>query len=244
MRFKRLVFFIIIMFNVTFLTYSLNMSSTTFDKRIDNGEGYSEVVFKNDSEVPIRYKFSAAEYEKKQEDMSSWVNFTPRVMTIPPFSERTLKIFAQTPKNEKIRKDEYSFYLKIDTVKIPTIMKDTGKIRASMQMSFIPIIEMMGYVGDPDFKKNILFKNSKIEKKNGKIYLIGELFNNSYAGKQIGFSYIASNGFILGGKWLGRLGANKNKKISLEVNSDKIEEISIYDADSLKEIKRVKLNFN
>ncbi|MGL5459967.1 MAG: hypothetical protein ACRDBY_10165 [Cetobacterium sp.] len=219
--------------------FSFDINTTLFDQRIDNGDGYKEIVFKNKYTESVRYKIKVIKSGENGKDMSNWVEVSPTIVNIQPLSEKVLKIFVKAPKEAK--KGEYSFKLQVEPIVIPTISKaKEGGVKGNSSVTFVPIIQMFGYVGDPDFKKNINLENMKLEKVNKEYILTGILVNNAYAGKNIGFNFIGDNNFIVEGKWIGRLNPNFKQKISIKVK-DKFKEISIYDAESNKEIKRISI---
>ncbi len=226
-------FFILIVTNI----YSFDINTVLFDQRIDNGNGYKEFILSNKYTENIRYKIKVLKSNKKDKDMSSWVEVSPTVLNIQPLSEKKLKIFAKAPKGAK--NGEYSFKLQVEPIIVPTISKvKEGKVKGSTNIAFVPIIEMFGYVGNPEFEKNIDLENLNLKKVDKEYVLSGTLVNKTYAGKNIGFNFIADNNFIVEGKWIGRLGPNFKEKITLKT-SNKFKEISIYDAETNKEIKRI-----
>lgn len=228
-----LISFLIFIINI----FSLNISDTIFDQRIDKQIGYKEIIFKNKYNDNIRYKITVLKAKKTDNDMSSWVKVSPRILNISPKSEKVLKIFAKSPQGAK--NGTYVFYLKITPIVIPTIKKsENSQIRGGSSVYFLPIIKMYGYVGNPDFKKNIKLKNIRLTKINKKYILKATLLNESYAGKNIGFNFIGNNNVILGGRWVGRIPPNFKQDIEVKVNY-RFEEISIYDAETYDEIKRV-----
>ncbi|MHA4990821.1 fimbrial biogenesis chaperone [Cetobacterium somerae] len=225
--------FILIVSNI----FCFDINTTLFDKRVDNGDGYKEIVFKNKYPESVRYKVKVIKSDDNKKDMSSWVEISPAVLNIGPLSERVLKIFAKSPNGTK--EGEYSFKLQIEPIVIPTIskVKEAG-VKGNSSISFVPIIEMFGYVGNPNFEKNINLENANLKKSEKEYILTGTLVNNAYAGKNIGFSFIGDNNFIVSGKWIGRVKPNFREEVNIKVK-DNFREILIYDADTNKEIRRV-----
>lgn len=218
-------------------TFSFNLSTTLFDQRIDGEEGYKEIVFKNKFIESVRYKVKILKSDEQDSDISNWVEVSPTVLNIQPLSEKVLKIFVKSPKG--VKEKEYSFRLQIEPIVIPTISKvKEGVVNRNSSVSFVPIIKMYGYTGDPNFKKNINLDNITLKKSDKNYILSGTLSNNTYAGKNIGFNFIGDNNFIVEGKWIGRVNPNFKKDITIKVN-EKFKEISIYDAETNKEIKRI-----
>lgn len=219
--------------------FSFDISTTIFDQRIDSSEGYKEIVFKNKYTENVRYKIKVLGADEKDKDMSAWVQVSPTVLNVQPLGEKVFKIFAKAPKG--IKKGEYSFKLQMEPIIIPTISKAIeGKVKGSSTVAFVPIIQMYGYAGDPEFEKNIDLENINLKKIDKEYVLTGTLINKAYAGKNIGFNFVGDNGYIVEGKWIGRLSPNFKEDINIKVNS-KFKEISIYDAETNKEIKRVKI---
>ncbi|MGL5725171.1 MAG: hypothetical protein ACRCXP_11710 [Cetobacterium sp.] len=217
------------------------MKPITFDKRIDNEDGYSEIVFQNISDKTIRYKISISSPPEGEKDMSEWVTVSPKILTVPAFDKRPLKIFAKSPRS--VIPGEYAFNLKVDTVVIPTISKaEDNTIKGNSTVAFTPIVTMRGYVGDPKFSENFNLENLRLDKE--KSIINTKIVNKSYIGKELAVSYVGSNDFILGGSRLGRIPANFSKEVSLSLEKDiknNIKELKIYDIKELEEIKRIKL---
>lgn len=235
---------IILMLFLTTSSFSFDISRTDFDRRMDTGGGYREVEFTNHSEKPVRYKFSAITNDKEK-DMSKWVELYPKVMTIPPLEKRTLKIYAKSPKDKPW--GEYSFYLNIDTLVVPTIKATSkGKIVGTTSVSFVPRITMYGYIGETNYEKNIKFENIKFETENKKQFILGNIINDGDIGANLVLRFMGGNEFVLNEKWLGRIGKNSNQNIKIELDGFKIKdikELKIYDANSpnRKIIKTIKL---
>lgn len=231
---KRFYMVFILMINILKLSFSVNMNTTTFDQRIDTG-GYREIILKNTTNEAVRYKFSVTPSEKEM-DMSKWVTLYPKVMNIPPLEERILKIHAKSPEGAKV--GEYSFNLIVKPLIVPTLQESTGEIVGSSTLGFVPVIKMLGYVGDQHFDKNIDFTNIKVTKvENEGIEISGTLENKANAGTHIGFKFVGSNEAILDGKWLGRLNKKEKRNIKFIINTFKnpqdLKKIIIYDSTNI-----------
>ena len=225
-------------------TLSFNISSTTFDQRIDTG-GYREFILENTGTEAIRYKFEIKKGDTDK-DMSKWVTIYPKVMNIPPLEKRVLKVYAQSPSGAE--QGEYDFNLAVNPIVVPTIKESDGKIiTGNSTIGFAPLIQMKGYVGDANFEENIELTNHLFDKnKDGRIEYSATIENKSFAGLHVGLKFKTWNGNIIDGKWLGRLGKGKKESFSYVLNEkvkkiDEIKEIVIYDATSLRELKTVKL---
>lgn len=235
---------IILMLFITTLSFSFDISRTDFDRRIDTVGGYREVEFTNHSEKPIRYKFSAITSDIEK-DMSNWVELYPKVMTIPPLEKRTLKIYAKSPKDKP--RGEYSFFLNIDTLVVPTIKATSeGKVVGTTSVSFVPRLNMFGYIGDTNYEKTIKLENIKFETEDKKQFISGKIINNGDIGANLVLRFMGGNDFVLTEKWLGRIGRNSDQNIKIELDGFKIKdikELKIYDANSpeRKIVKTIKL---
>lgn len=219
--------------------FCFNISNTLFDQRIDEEMAYKEFTIKNSSRESIRYKIKVLKPDGDYMDMSKWVRISPIVLNIKPLSEKVLKIFAKSPKNAK--KGEYGFQIRIVPIMIPTIKKvKEGVIGGTSMVAITPVVQMYGYVGNADFKKNIKFENAKLKKDKTGYVLIGDLINDGFAGKNIGFSFIDNRGFIVKESWIGRVSPKFNQKLNIPID-EKFTQISIYDGETHKEIKRINI---
>lgn len=239
---KRIMFIIIAMFLVLNIAFGFNMDSTLFDQRIDIG-GYREFTIKNDSNRQVRYKIEIKKGDKEGWDMSKWVKVYPKVLSIPPLSEKTVKIYAQSPVGAK--EGEYFFNFMANPLVVPTINESNGKISGTSNVSFVPIIEMMGYVGNPNFKNSIELKNLKLKETNSGLEVSGSIENTSNYSINVGLNFNSKNGILLNGKSLGRSKKRniQNFKVKLEniQNKNEIKEIIIYDSLNLVDIKTITL---
>lgn len=235
-RIMMLITMVIAIFNYTF---SINMSTTVFDQRIDTG-GYREIVFKNNGNKPVRYKFTVQKFGDKK-DMSQWIRLYPKVMNIPPAGEKVLKIYAKSPKNTEV--GEYSFALITSPIVIPSIQESKGKIVGNSSISFTPVIEMLGYVGEPNFSENLILTNLKLTSKDGGVEITGKIENRSFAGIHIGMNLFTANDHLLTGDWLGRISKNSSDNFKIFFpnlkNKNDIKKIVIYDSTNLKDLKTI-----
>lgn len=239
---KRIMFIIGAMFLVLNTVFGFNMDSSLFDQRIDTG-GYREFTIKNDTDRQIRYKIEAKKGDREGWDMSKWVKIYPKVLSIPPLSERTIKVYAQSPKN--VKPGEYYFNFMATPLVIPTINESNGKITGSSNISFVPIIEMVGYVGDPNFKENICLKDLEITEVKDGIEISGTIENKSNYSINVGLNFNSKNGTLLDGKTLGRAKKQNLQKFKIKLgnikNKNEIKEIIIYDSLNLVDIKAILL---
>lgn len=240
---KKICLLLTMLISLVKITFALDMNTTLFDQRIDTG-GYREIIFKNNSTQKVRYKFFVKEGDTKK-DMSKWVKLYPKVMTIPPLQEKTLKLYAQSPKDAE--KGEYSFNLQVAPVVVPTISKDNGKISGSMNIAISPIIAMSGYVGDPEFEKNLSLKDIKFKKiensKEKEIEVTATIENKSNVSLNVGLKFLNSAGLMVDGSWIGRINDKATfKAIIKRFNKpEDVKKIVIYDATNIVELKTITL---
>lgn len=233
-------FLMLVIFTNSFGFY---ISSENFDQRIDTG-GYKEFILKNNSDTTVRYKFEVKK-GNGDKDMSKWVTLYPKVMSIPPMQERVLKIHAQSPAGAE--EGEYSFNLLAKPIVVPTIKEEDGTISGTGTLSFVPVIEMLGYVGDANFEEKLNLKDIKLEAgTNNEAILTGVIENSSFAGIAVGLKFLSWNDLIMNGKYIGRIPKNTSSKIRVQLKGiiDKesdIKKIVIYNAVTLKNIKTIEL---
>lgn len=155
--------------------FGFHIMPDSFEKRIDNGNGYQEFHFPNNSDRTIRYKFTAIPGSPGRGDMSQWVEFYPRVLTVRPKETGMLKVYAKSPAGTP--DGEYGFHLETVPVDIPQIGKDGQEIRASVGMKIATAIEMIGYVGNLEPKLELL--SHRIFEENGETKLEITLKNHT-----------------------------------------------------------------
>lgn len=240
MKLIRKFLLFILLANFSFFSFAFEIDSTTFDQRIDTG-GYKEYRIKNNSNKPVRYKINITKPDDEKADMSKWIKVYPKVMNIPPLQEGVLKIFAQSPKEAS--KGEYFCNLLVRPLIIPKIYKSDNKIVGDSSVSFVPVIELAGHVGDPKFKENIKVSNITILEKEFGVEIHAQFENNSFTSSQIGIKLIGVNNTLLDAKWLGKIKKNQTvnpKIISHNIKKKKeIKKILLYDSETLEEIKTI-----
>lgn len=242
-KFLKIISFFTMIF-ISKIGFAFQIDSTTFNQRIDTG-GYKEYKIKNNGKKPVRYKISIKKPEKGKESMASWIKIYPKVINIPPMSEGTLKVYAQSPVN--IEKGEYFCDLIFKPLIIPTLKKENDKniISGSTSIAFVPEIEIMGYVGNPEFEKNINLKNIILKETKNGIEVTGISENLGNISVPIGIKLKASNDYTLDGRILGKAIKNskENFKVLFKNLKDKsiIKQIQIYHAENLNIIKTIEL---
>lgn len=154
-----------------------------FDKRIDENGGYQEYQVDNPTNETLRYKI----YKKPEtKDLSSkgivgsmdkWIDFYPKILTIPPRSKGIVKMAIKAPKNTK--PGEYAARVGTSPVAIPKVGEKGESINAQISLPIGTEIQIFGYVGDITPKIEGELKEKKTE--NGD-YIVGKIKNVGNAG--------------------------------------------------------------
>lgn len=170
-------YIVLIMWTIFYtLSYTFHIMPDSFEKRIDNGNGYQEFHFPNSSDKTIRYKFSALPGSPGRGDMSEWVEFYPRVLTIRAKETGLLRVYARSP--EGTPEGEYGFHLETVPVDIPQLSKEgVMEVRASVGMKIATSLEMLGYVGNLEAKLEML--SHRVFQENGETKLEITLKNHT-----------------------------------------------------------------
>lgn len=144
---KFLLFFII---SINIFSYT-SVSPLYFDERIDGDGGYKEYTLSNATRKIVGYKIY---FEKKSEknDMSEWVDYYPKKLTLNPGESKKIKVLITSPKGAKSGEYITNFCIK----EIETPSKKNGNIELLTNLK----IELAGYVGDLSTKLDI--KNFKL----------------------------------------------------------------------------------
>lgn len=142
------------------LVYSLSFSYINiyplfFDQRIDGMGGVKDFILTNTTNKVIKYQVNILKTEER-EDMFSWTEIYPRVLTLKPGAKGEIKMYVRAPKN--IVTGEYSTILNIKELEIPTEKKDRKKVNVFTNLN----IKLYGYVGKLD--SSITLKNVKVLK--------------------------------------------------------------------------------
>lgn len=149
----------------------LQIYPTIFDKRID-GEGRNQrYELSNTTKEKVRYIFYI-ESIKNSQDMSKWIEFFPKTMTLNPGEKKELNLFIQAPNNTK--KGEYLAVLGVK--ELPIITESDIKNRKNTLNILTNLkIEIAGFVDEIP----IILKNTKIILNENSKKLDGIIENNS-----------------------------------------------------------------
>lgn len=232
--------------------FALNISSSSFDRRIDGAESaYKDFKIINGTTTTQRYRVGISSAVKSgQIDISKYFTVRPKIVTVPPYSERNVRVYAHT--TDKLPKGEYSFIMNINPIIIPALRKkeaEKGKVLASVGMPINVDLNMKGYTGEitPEMvKENIKFENVKIVKeldsktKKYDYFLTGRVKSSLYAAKKIIFYYLDGIGnTVVGSIYFGRVTPNADQKFKIPVKKPFSKLGISYEND---EEKRVRFN--
>lgn len=172
-------------------TFGAMMLPMKFDKRIDgtNG-GYQEYQIANSTDETVRYKIYKKSEPKDLEDkritgdMSRWIQYYPKIITIPPKSTGIVKVAIKSPLGAK--EGEYVARLGTSPLEVPKLGESKNVVSPQINLPIGMEMKIFGYVGDiaPKLESDIKsFKNS-----NG-TYFKGKIKNIGTAGMKILASY-------------------------------------------------------
>ncbi|MGL4868235.1 MAG: hypothetical protein ACRC4S_06260 [Cetobacterium sp.] len=199
MKFIFFVFFVL--FNSAF-SY-ININPTYFDKRIDYDGSYEEFTLFNPSKETVTYRIYTEPYSKREGlDMSKWVEFYPRSMTLKPGENG--KIQVNIASRTKLKQGEYSAVLGVR--ELPLYKKVREEKSSGIGILTDLKLVLNGYAGDISPKLN--FKNLDAVLKNNKISISGIVQN---IGKRRGKFELYYDEYFLG-----NLRIHANEKIDLK----------------------------
>ena len=198
------------------ISYSFRLQNIDFNQRMDTSDGgYREFYIKNDNLARQRYKINLLSGDKN--DGSKFIEIYPKVITIDANSRGIVKVFAKAPKTTP--KGEYNFKLQFQPINIPTLAKQKdGMAAGTSNIGIAPIIDLKGYVGEPNFKENIQLNNIVVLKntKGKGIVVKGDLSNNSHASLDFAAEAYGNGEFLYGTAHVGNVLKNtKSKQIQL-----------------------------
>lgn len=161
-----------------------------FDKKIDGNGGYQEYQVENPTNETLRYKIYKKPESKDLRDkgivgsMDKWIDFYPKILTIPPKSKGIVKMAIKAPKSAK--PGEYAARIGTSPVAIPKVGESAETINAQISLPVGTEIQIFGYVGDVAPKIEGQLK----EKKTGNgSFVAGKVKNTGTAGIGILASY-------------------------------------------------------
>ncbi|MGL5780300.1 hypothetical protein [Cetobacterium sp.] len=238
---RRLHLFVTTFLLIISTTFSFHITPTFFEKRIDGSGGYEEYVLKNNTNETVRYKIEFLPGLGKFGHMDKWVEYNPKIITIKPQSQSTLKVYIKAPKGTT--EGEYSTLLNAKTIPVPKLEKQPNEVAAAARLGLNISVEIVGYVGD--LAANLEITNLKInEDKEGKAIVIFDVKNNTLKrGVYYSVEVLESNGnFETTEK--GRVGVGKTDKVKITLDKMKKKDIvgvRIRETETRREITNKKL---
>lgn len=164
-------------------SFSVPLLPMKFDKRIDGSGGYQEYQVENPTNETLRYRI----YKKPEINdltskgivgsMDKWIEFYPKILTIPPRSKGIVKLAIKAPKGAK--QGEYAARIGTSPVAIPKVGENSSAVNAQISLPVGTEIQIFGYVGDITPKIQGDLKEKKNE--NGS-FVAGKIKNMGTAG--------------------------------------------------------------
>ncbi|MGL4652738.1 hypothetical protein [Cetobacterium sp.] len=231
-------FIFFLFFGIFNLTFSyINIHPTFFDKRIDLNGSYQEFTLFNQSKDTVLYRIYTEPHSKEtSKDMSAWINFYPRSLTLRPGESGKIQIDIASKK--KIPVGEYSAVLGIR--ELPIYEKVISEKEVGLSILTDLKLVLNGYAGDINPK--LQFSNLSIDTTKDSISLKGVVQN---IGKRRGKYEL-----YLGDYFLGNLRIYSNEKLDLgtldfkysgEIKNNLKKELIIVDYLDKKPVGKIKL---
>lgn len=171
-------------------SFATMMLPMKFDKRIDgtNG-GYQEYQIPNSTDKTVRYKiYKKAEPEDLSKygvigSMDKWMQYYPKIITIPPKSVGIVKLGIKAPPGTK--PGEYAARIGTTPIAIPELNRGGNAIAPQISVPIGMEMQIFGYVGEGTPK--IVGDLKTINKNNG-TFVSGKIKNEG----QVGVALLAS----------------------------------------------------
>ena len=218
---KKLIILLLAIMSINSFAY-INITPTTFDKRIDNEDGVSSFYISNSTKDTLAYRIYIEKTDSEY-DMSDYIEIYPKSLKLKTGETKEIKMQINAPKT--LKKGEYISNLVIKEVENP---ENRGKkFGAKLKIYTELKIEIAGYVGD--IKQKFALKD--IKKTDGKltgiIKNIGDrrakvdLFLSNSKNKSENDKYITSV----------RLLSNQEKELNQQLDSLNYKFIKVVDVD-------------
>lgn len=223
-----------ILFNLSF-SY-INIHPTYFDKKIDFEGSYQEYTLYNQSNSPVTYRIYTESYQKGDRDMSQWINFYPRSLTLQPGEHG--KIQLSVASQDKLPFGEYSAILGIR--ELPLYEKVIKENNIGLGVLTDLKIVLNGYAGD--IHPQLEFSNLKGVIENNTLTLRGSIYNK---GERRGKYELYIDNYFLG-----NLRILSKEKLSLDTldfkyignkNITKADFLIVVDYITKKRVGKIKL---
>lgn len=205
-------------------SFATMMLPMKFDKRIDgtNG-GYQEYQIQNPTDKTVRYKiYKKAEPEDLSKygvigSMDKWMQYYPKIITIPPKSVGIVKLGIKAPPGTK--RGEYAARIGTTPITIPELNRDGEAIAPQISVPIGMEMQIFGYVGDgvPKIVGDLKTKN------NAKgTFISGKIKNEGQVGVDLlaSYRYKDNTGIHTSTTSLGRLMPGEETSIDSSVIKD------------------------
>lgn len=171
-------------------SFAATMLPMKFDKRIDGKGGYQEYQIQNPTNKTVRYRIFKKPEPKDLTDqgivgsMDRWIDFYPKILTIPPRSNGIVKVAIKSPPGAK--SGEYAARIGTSPVAIPKIGKSGEAINAQITLPVGVEMQIFGYVGEIEPK---IEGNLQAKKDGDGTFIGGKIENNGTAGISLLLAY-------------------------------------------------------
>lgn len=168
----RKIFLFLMLFNLFKLSYSyVNIYPVRFDKSIDRDSGDETYVLHNSTGKRVRYRVYVDKVKDDRKDMSEWVDYYPKSITLKPGESQNIKVEIKAPKGTE--EGEYLAVLGVKEIALP----NEGSPNDDILNIFTDLkLEIAGFVGDIKPKLNTLGIGLKIDDE-GNLYPEGVVQN-------------------------------------------------------------------
>ncbi|MGL4510614.1 hypothetical protein [Cetobacterium sp.] len=202
-------------------SFASMMLPMKFDKRIDgiNG-GYQEYQISNPTDKTVRYKI----YKKPETEnlskygvvgsMDKWMQYYPKIITIPPKSVGIVKLGIKAPPGTK--PGEYAARIGTSPISIPDINRSGSIIAPQISVPIGMEMQIFGYIGEGTPK---IIGDLKTIKKGTGTFVTGTIKNEGEVGVALlaSYRYKDSTGIHSSTTSLGRLMPGEETKIDSSV---------------------------
>lgn len=167
-------------------TFAAFMLPMKFDKKIDNDSGYQEYQIENSTNKTVRYKiYKKTEPEDMKDkgivgDMTKWIQYYPKILTIPPKTTGIVKLAIRAPKGTK--PGEYVARIGTSPLAIPSVGDNQEAISPQISVPLGSEMRIFGYVGDIAPKIEGDFKTVEVEEEK---FFKGTIKNTGEAGMKL-----------------------------------------------------------
>ncbi|MGL4861584.1 MAG: hypothetical protein ACRC3I_03285 [Cetobacterium sp.] len=205
---KKIVLFLFLQLKI----FGFTLHDIYFDKSLQGGHKDFKVF--NDSKVRVKYRVTAD--SAGAEDISKYIQISPKVLTINPGDYAVVKLVGRAPKT--LPEKEYQFALNFRPIIIPTLSKVNGEITTGKaQAGLIPIVKMNAYSGQINYKTDLKLNDISFRSENEKVYAKIKIENTSKGSVALVGNFYDKNRKMITSKFIGRVGASKIGQTEIEL---------------------------